>query len=103
VAGPTSLLTRATFDADLGAPLLTLDKVFAQIRAMSLFLTATPDTFFTTGTQFVPLYTAAEVATFKSAYADAEQLDQIYQGLVALAASKDFRANAKQIWGAGWQ
>lgn len=47
-------------------------------------------------------YTAAEVATMKSAWlTDAPQLAQIIDGLATLAATKDFRASLYQMAGDG--
>lgn len=46
-------------------------------------------------------YTPGEVAVLKSAFADMEQFRALYSGTEALAAVKDFRAFAKQLYGFG--
>lgn len=46
-------------------------------------------------------YTAGEVAVIKSAFADLNQLNDIFNGSANLATAKDFRTFAKQVWGTG--
>lgn len=46
-------------------------------------------------------YTPGEVAQLKSAFADADELATIFEGIANLSVAKDFRAFLKLVWGFG--
>jgi hypothetical protein len=66
------------------------------VVTMQGFLLATPDP------ELLELgYTADEVASLKTAFADLQQLGEIWTGAEALAAPKDFRTFVSRLWGVG--
>ena len=74
----------------------TFQRVFGDVVTMQSFLVATPNA------DLEALgYTADEVATLKTAFADLLQLGEIWIGNEALAAPKDFRVFVSRLWGVG--
>lgn len=69
---------------------------FIDVQTLQSFLVRTPDADLT-----AMGYTADEVASLKTAYADLAQLSQIWIGAIALAAPKDFRTFVQRLWGVG--
>lgn len=92
--GLNANLTKAGLDGDLGSAALALRNAFRRIQQLEHFCLITPD-----GTLTALGYTAAEVATLKSAMSDGDKLRQIYEGSLALPATQDFRLNLDQLSG----
>jgi hypothetical protein len=89
-------VTKTEIDARAGDTARGFQKLFEDVYTMQTYLEATPNP------DLVALgYTDAEVATLKTAFADLTQLAQIWGGLEALAAPKDFRTFVRQLWGVG--
>lgn len=69
---------------------------FDNVAVMKVYLDGTVDA------DLVALgYTADEVATLKTAWADLTELGTIWTGQAALTAPKDFRTFVRRIWGVG--
>lgn len=69
---------------------------FENVATLQNFLAATPDQ------DLIALgYTADEVATLKTAFADLTQLGKIWAGAEALQTAKDFRTFVRRLWGVG--
>lgn len=89
-------VTKDEIDARSGDIARGFQKQFDDVLTMQMYLTATVDQV------LVDLgYTAEEVATLKTAFADLEQLTRIWAGSEALAAPKDFRTFVRRLWGVG--
>lgn len=86
-------------DTTMGSIALSLNEVMTQIHQMQEYLAAQADA--DLEAQFG--YSAQDVANFKSAFADLDQLRTIYEGAASLSAAKDFRAFASRIWGIGFE
>jgi hypothetical protein len=75
-----------------------IDVWSGRVDKLEAFLLATPDATLTAP----PFnYTAGEVALLKSSIADLKQLADLFRGVGALAAAKDFRTFSKQLIGLG--
>jgi len=69
---------------------------FEDVATMQGYLEATPNS------DLEALgFTADDVASLKTAFADLAQLGRIWSGLEALAAPKDFRTFVRRLWGVG--
>ena len=89
-------VTKTEIDARGGDIARAFQKNFEDVYTMQTYLEATPNP------DLVALgYTDQEVATLKTAFADLTQLSQIWAGLEALPAPKDFRVFVRQLWGVG--
>jgi hypothetical protein len=90
------ITTKNDLDARAGEIARSFQAAFTDVATLQLYLAATVDA------DLEALgYSAGEVATLKTAYADLAQLGTIWTGSAALAAPKDFRTFAKQLWGLG--
>jgi len=95
--GLTAGLTRADIDSRSGKIAQQLNTTMEDVDDFKYFLDGFTDQ------QLIELgYNDEEVAVLRSSYGDLDQLRQIYQGLVGLAGTKDFRAFARRIWGTGF-
>jgi hypothetical protein len=84
---------KATLDVQSGDVARRLNIAFQDVFDMGYYLDGKSEA------DLVELgYTAQEVAVLKTAYTDLVQLAQIYRGELALAAAKDFRAFARQLF-----
>lgn len=93
------VVTRESLDATLGDIALRTNETFRRVSQMQEWLAAQTDAVLIAA----PFgYTAGEVAIIKSAFSDLDQLRTIYEGAAALAAAKDFRTFARQVWGLGF-
>lgn len=92
-------ISKGQLDADMAAGvnhLIAFRRIAAQLQVS---FNMHPDADYTAASVG---YSAAEVATMKSAWlTDAPQLAQIIDGLAALGAAKDFRASLYQMAGDG--
>jgi hypothetical protein len=89
-------LTKQSIDATSGSVAVAVDTALTRVRQFKYFLDGTVDA------DLVALgYTAAEVATLRSAYTDLDQLATVYQGGALLAVAKDFRVFARRLMGMG--
>jgi hypothetical protein len=89
-------VTKQEVDTRSGDTCRAFQRLLEDIATMKTFLDTNPDqTLIDLG------YTAGEVTILKSAFADLSQLTGIAIGQDALAAPKDFRAFARQLWGVG--
>ena len=89
-------VTKDEIDARSGDISRAFQKQFGDVVTMQSFLTATPNA------DLEALgYSADEVATLKTAFADLMQLGEIWVGNDALAAPKDFRTFVSRLWGVG--
>lgn len=87
-------VTKNQLDQDLGGASLALRNAFRRIQQLRHYLLITPDaTLVSIG------YVQAEVTTIKSAFADGDQLRQIFEGSLALPAAQDFRLNLDLVAG----
>lgn len=92
-------LNKAQLDADQGAAVLHLVAFMRMAQQLQETFNIHPDADFI---GLNPPYTAAEVATMKTAWlTDAPQLIQIIINLATLGATKDFRAALFQMIGSG--
>jgi len=89
-------LSKSQLDSDMAAVALGIAKLLRQIDQLHEFFLITPDA---TLEGLTPVaYTAAEVATLKSAWNnDAPLLASIIRGQVNLPSAQDFRANLFQM------
>lgn len=89
-------VTKREVDTRAGDIARTFQRVFDDVATMQGFLLRTVDA------DLIALgYTADEVATLKTAYADLAQLAGIWVGNDPLPAAKDFRVFVSRIWGVG--
>jgi len=88
--------TKQEIDTRAGDLARTFQRAFGDVVTMQNYLLATPNA------DLEGLgYTAAEVADLKTAFADLQQLGEIWIGAEALAAPKDFRTFVSRLWGVG--
>ena len=89
-------ITKSEIDSRAGDTARAFQRAFADVATLKGYLDATPDA------DLVALgYTAGEVATLKTAWADLSQLGTIWAGAASLATAKDFRTFVRQLWGVG--
>ena len=89
-------VTKDEIDTRAGDLSRTFQRAFGDVVTMQSFLTATPNA------DLEALgYSADEVASLKTAFADLQQLGEIWIGNEALAAPKDFRTFVSRLWGVG--
>ena len=89
-------VTKQEIDTRAGDIARRFQQQFEDVVTMQSFLTATPNA------DLVALgYTDDEVASLKTAFADLQQLGEIWIGNEALAAPKDFRTFVSRLWGVG--
>jgi hypothetical protein len=89
-------VTKTDLDARAGNIALRFQQSFEDVLTMQGYLAATVDT------DLEALgYTASEVATLKTAFADLTELGTIWTGAAALQTAKDFRVFVRQLWGMG--
>jgi hypothetical protein len=89
-------VTKSEIDTRAGDIARTFQRSFEDVITMQNFLTATVDA------DLVEMgYTADEVASLKTAYADLMQLARIWSGAEPLPAAKDFRVFVSRLWGVG--
>ena len=89
-------VTKGEIDSRAGDISRSFQAAFENVATLALFLDATPDQ------DLIELgYTAGEVATLKTAWADLVELGTIWTGNAALANAKDFRAFVRRLWGVG--
>ena len=89
-------VTKDEIDTRAGDLSRTFQRAFGDVVTMQSFLVATPNA------DLVALgYTDDEVASLKTAFADLQQLGEIWIGNEALAAPKDFRTFVSRLWGVG--
>jgi hypothetical protein len=104
-AGGMPSLPKASFDGLLNNVISNIDGVMLQIQELQQFMTAHPDADFTVAsTNPGPTgYAAGDVANFKSAIADLDQLRTIYQGISSQSTLRgnsnayDYRTFAKLL------
>ena len=90
------VVNKGQLDNVVGILARNLKITFDDVVNLNIYLVATADA------DLIALgYTSNEVATIKSAYADAAQLASIFTGAASLAEAKDFRAFLKLLWGLG--
>lgn len=90
-------LTKQQLDADTGSLALEMVRFLARLQQMREFFQITPDA---TLEGLAPGYSAAEVATLKSAFvSDAGTIINVLTGAAALPAAQDLRANIFQCCG----
>src|SRR5262245_42712862 len=96
-AGLNSALTKQTIDVTIGEAAQALNIAFDNVASTKIFLDVAQDS------ELVALgYTSADVATIRSAFADLDQLYQVYHGLGAVTPAKDFTTFAKRLYGTGF-
>jgi hypothetical protein len=84
---------KMSLDAQSGSVARKLNQAFEEAINMGYYLEGkTEDDLIALG------YTSQEVAVLKTAFVDLTQLADIYRGVAALAAPKDFRAFARQLF-----
>lgn len=88
--------TKLDIDARAGQLALQLRDTLLQIQQFNTWLLATPDANLT---GLSPGYTAGEVATLKSAYADLAQLAAVYQGTATRTPAYNYQTFAKLLVG----
>jgi hypothetical protein len=89
-------VTKAELDTRSGNLARSFQANFEDVGILQAYFAATPDQ------DLVALgYTAQEVATIKTAFADLTQLATIWTGTAALPTAKDFRTFVRQLWGVG--
>lgn len=89
-------VTKQEIDARAGDLARLFQRAFDDVLTMKGYLDATPNP------DLVALgYTDQDVATLKTAIGDLGQLAEIWAGLEALPAAKDFRTFVRQLWGVG--
>jgi hypothetical protein len=89
-------VTKQELDTRAGDISRQFQRSFDDVLVLQGFLLATPDA------DLIALgYTADEVASLKTAFADLEQLARIWTGSDALPAAKDFRTFVRRLWGVG--
>ena len=89
-------ISKNEIDTRSGDLARTFQRAFQDVVTMQSFLLATPNA------DLEALgYSADEVATLKTAFADLQQLGEIWIGNEALAAPKDFRTFVSRLWGVG--
>lgn len=98
-AGGMPGLGKGQFDSLMNSVITSLDGVLLQVQEVQAFLAAHPDADFTAGAggPGPTGYAAGDVANFKSAFSDLDQLRTIYQGGANLLVAKDFRAFSKLL------
>jgi hypothetical protein len=89
-------VTKEEIDSRAGDTARGFQKLFEDVATMKVYLDATDEP-----TLVALGYTANEVAILKTAFADLAELATIWVGDAALAAPKDFRQFARQLWGVG--
>lgn len=90
--------SKTDLDGTMGGIAKSLNQVFDQVRQMEAWLASQADADLEANYG----YTAQEVANFKSAFGDLDQLRTIYEGGAPLGTAKDFRTFARLIWGFGF-
>jgi hypothetical protein len=89
-------VTKSEIDTRAGDIARMFQRQFEDVATMQGYLTAT------TEAQLIELgYTADDVASLKTAFADLAQLAKIWAGAEPLAAAKDFRVFVSRLWGVG--
>jgi hypothetical protein len=89
-------VTKDEIDTRAGDLARTFQRAFGDVVTMQSFLAATPNA------DLESLgYTADDVATLKTAFADLLQLGNIWLGQEALPAPKDFTVFVSRLWGVG--
>jgi len=95
--GYNAQLTKGTIDAQLGSISQRLNIVLEDVNDFKYFIDGILDA------QLTGMgYDANDVALIRTAASDMDQLREIYQGLAALAAVKDFRTFIRRVWGTGY-
>lgn len=93
------MVSRQELDSRVNVLTVNLNNWFQQIKGMQIWLASKPDA----ELQAEPyLYTATEVAQLKSAFADLDQLRQVYEGTATRTPAYDYRTFAKLVWGLGF-
>jgi hypothetical protein len=89
-------VTKGEIDSRAGDIARGFQKQFEDVATMQGYLTATAEA------DLIALgYTADDVATLKTAFADLAQFGRIWAGVEALPAAKDFRVFVSRLWGVG--
>jgi hypothetical protein len=91
--GLNAVMTKATLDNDVGRTASMFHEAFERIRRHRHFFVITPD-----ATLVALGYTAAEVATMKSAFADGDLVRQAVEGSITLP-QLDYRLNLDLLAG----
>jgi len=89
-------VTKSEIDTRAGDIARAFQDHFGDVVTMQTFLAAIPN-----ADLEAMGYSADEVATLKTAFADLTQLGTIWTGQAALAAPKDFRVFVSRLWGVG--
>jgi hypothetical protein len=89
-------VTKDEIDARAGDLARTFQRAFGDVVTMQSFLVATPN-----ADLELLGYSAEDIASLKTAFADLMQLGNIWIGADALAAPKDFRVFVSRLWGVG--
>lgn len=93
------VLTKQQVDADTGSIANEMVRFLRALATMREFLQITPDATLETPT-LTPGYSAAEVATMKSAFiTDATTIINVLMGVAPLPVAQDLRANIFQFCG----
>ena len=96
-AGLNANLTKASVDQTVGDASQRLNIAFEDVASTKRFLDPYQNA------DLIALgYTQADVDNIKSAFADLDQLREIYQGLASLASAKDFRVFSQRLYGTGF-
>jgi hypothetical protein len=89
-------VTKSEIDTRAGDTARAFQRAFEDVATMQTYLAGALEA------DLIALgYTSNEVAVLKTAFADLTELGTIWTGAAALAAAKDFRTFARQIWGVG--
>lgn len=89
-------VTKSEIDTRAGDLARTFQRAFGDVVTMQSYLVSTPNA------DLEALgYTPEDVAALKTAFADLQQLGEIWIGAIALEAPKDFRTFVSRLWGVG--
>lgn len=90
------VVTKSDVDQWAGTIARELDEAVTRIEKFKAWLDTKTDADLT-----LLGYDASEIASLKSAYADAAQFASLFRGTATLTAAKDFSVFLRRVWGFG--
>src|SRR4030095_3741916 len=96
-AGLNAALTKDSIDVTLGTAAQALNRAFIDGGNAKRFIGPAQDE------DLIALgYTAEDVATLRSAFADLDRLRRAYEGLEEVSPAYDFRTFSQRLYGTGY-
>lgn len=87
--------SQTTLNTELGQTLLAIRNAFQDVQNLNVYIAGQGNAAFLEGLGF----STADANAFVAAIGNHDQLRQIYQGLISLAAPFNYEANGNITWG----